>query len=77
MSSSNTKTKSCVKEEYDNIPVYYCKSCLSLRVMSIRDSSDSSMNYCDECGNTEIGETSIQEWEEMYKRKYGFDYLNN
>lgn len=39
------------KEEYNNIPVVYCKHCLSL---AIRNSDG--IDYCDKCGGTETGE---------------------
>lgn len=60
------------KEEYNDIPVEYCKDCLSLK---IKDMSD--IPYCDECGSTDIEETHIKDWEEKYKNKYGNTYLNN
>ena len=49
------------KEEYNNIPVVYCKHCLSL---AIRNSDG--IDYCDKCGGTETGEAHIHEWEKMY-----------
>lgn len=53
--------------EYDNVPVVYCKNCLSLKIMVLDDSVD----YCDDCGCTEMESTDIASWEEMYKKKYG------
>ena len=58
------------KEEYNNIPVVYCKHCLSL---AIRNSDG--IDYCDKCGGTETGEAHIHEWEKMYGQKYGGNYL--
>ena len=75
MSNSCIKTKSCVKEEYNNIPVYYCKDCLSLKIRSV--DSDTSMDYCDECGCTHVEKTDIHTWENLYINKYGFNYLNS
>lgn len=63
------------KEEYNSEPVFYCKQCLSLKVLSIPVIEDS--EYCDECGSTNIGRCSIKEWESMYESKYGFKYINN
>lgn len=60
------------KEEYNNIPVVYCKHCLSL---AIRHSDG--IDYCDKCGGTETGEAHIHEWEEIYGKKYGGSYLTN
>lgn len=70
-----TKTEQPLKEEYDNIPVHYCKECLSLRVMRVAGRDDTT--YCDECGGTNIEQINIKEWETLYKNKHGFTYLNN
>ena len=59
------------KEDYNNEPVYYCSECLSLRIRDI-DGTD----YCDKCGSTNIEQIHIQEWEQMYNRKYYGNYLN-
>lgn len=59
------------KEEYNNIPVVYCKHCLSL---AIRNSDG--IDYCDKCGGTETGEAHIHEWEKMYANMYGGSYVN-
>lgn len=32
-------------------------------------------DYCDKCGSTNIEECSIEEWETLYKNKYGHSYL--
>ena len=60
---------------YNEEPVFYCKHCLSLRIRDIAGLPDS--DYCDSCGTTEIGTTTIAEWQEMYKAKYGYYYLEN
>lgn len=60
-------------EEYNNEPVFYCKSCLSLKVKTV--AVDSDLDYCDECGSTDIGHTHIEDWQQSYRTKYGFDYL--
>ena len=60
-------------DEYNSIPVLYCKRCLSIKVMNISIIED--LDYCDECGSTDIGQCSIEEWEELYKDKYGHKYL--
>lgn len=59
------------KEDYNNEPVYYCSECLSLKIRDI-DGTD----YCDKCGSTNISQTHIQEWEQMYNKKYNGNYLN-
>lgn len=62
-----------LQEEYNNEPVYYCKDCLSLRIKTVVVDMD--LDYCDECGSTDVTQTTIEEWQKMYKNKYGFDYL--
>lgn len=59
------------KEDYNNEPVFYCSECLSLKIREI-DGTD----FCDDCGSTDIKEADIHEWEEMYAKKYGENYLN-
>lgn len=56
-----------------NNTVLYCKNCLSLRIMDIENIENS--DFCDKCGSTSIGETSIGEWEELYLNKYGHKFL--
>lgn len=63
------------KSEYNSEPVFYCKSCLSLKVKTV--AADMDLDYCDECGSTDISQASIGEWEALYKERYGFDYLHN
>jgi hypothetical protein len=48
------------KEEYNNEPVYYCKQCLSLKIRDVEHIDNS--EYCDDCGYTDIGETTIDKW---------------
>lgn len=69
---NNLPTK---KEEYNSEPVYYCKHCLSLKVMGVAGIDDA--EYCDECGSTNIGKASIEEWEKLYEERYGIKYLDN
>lgn len=61
-----------INSDYNQQPVFYCKNCLSLKIRGVEE-----YNYCDECGSTDIEETSIFNWEEMYKNKFGVSYLNN
>lgn len=37
--------------------VFYCKRCLSLAIIA---DDDDDVDYCNECGNTDIGEVSIE-----------------
>lgn len=62
--------------EYNNIPVFYCKRCLSLKIRGISDSIPDS-NYCDSCGSADIEQSHIGEWEQKYIDMYGHKYINN
>lgn len=61
------------KQNYNEEPVFYCKSCLSLKIRSVPNMEDS--EFCDECSSTDIGQCSIEEWEKMYIERYGHRYL--
>ena len=63
------------KEDYNDIPVFYCKNCLSLAVVSIE--SYENVDFCKECGSTNIDRISIREWEKLYYKKYGHRYVDN
>ena len=77
------------KENYNNVPVTYCKTCLSLHIKDVTfprsDSSeeestqkpDALVGYCVPCGNTDLGEAHIEEWKEMYQDRYGKEYLSD
>lgn len=75
MSNLPTKPEKSPKEEYNNIPVHYCKECFSLKVMRVVGMEKAC--YCDDCGCTDVEQTSIEEWEQLYKKKHGFTYLNS
>lgn len=64
------------KEDYNKEPVYYCKGCLSLKVKTVA-AAVLDLDYCDDCGSTDIEQSSIEEWDYMYEKRYGFKYLNN
>lgn len=59
-------------EEYNKIPVYYCRDCLSLRIKATLDQ----LNYCDECGSADIDTTMIDDWVTLYEAKYNYKYLD-
>lgn len=59
--------------DYDSIPVYYCKQCLSLKIKGVP--SIPGMDYCDECNSINIEQTSIEEWEKLYQQRYGYKFL--
>lgn len=68
------RIKSDIKKEYNDEPVYYCKDCLSIKIKSVIVGSD--LDFCDECGSTNIGIAHIEEWQKLYRERYGFDYIN-
>ena len=49
--------------------IFYCKACLSFAIVSI-----AGIDYCDDCGCTDIGEMDAEEWEKMYVKRYGHKY---
>lgn len=57
------------KEEYNQIPVFYCRKCLSLKIRDVEHIDNS--EYCDNCGSTDIAQASVDEWEAMYVARYG------
>lgn len=63
------------KKEYNDVPVFYCNHCLSLNIKTLAEGSK--LDYCDNCGSTDIAQAHIEEWENIYKERHGFKYLNN
>lgn len=61
------------KDLYNEDPVYYCKRCLSLSIREMPMMPE--QDYCEECGNVDVGTTDIEEWKKMYREKYGHDYI--
>lgn len=66
----STEKDTLTIDDYNSIPVYFCKNCLSLKIRVMGEYSE----YCDDCGSTEIETTNIESWREMYKNKYGKDF---
>lgn len=47
-------------KDYNDEPVFYCTSCLSLKIMN--DDQDGDIPcYCDDCGSCDISEGHIEE----------------
>lgn len=63
------------KEDYNNEPVSYCSSCLSLEIKEVDGLPDLAM--CQDCGNTDIESCHIDEWNEKYVTLYGNLFLTN
>lgn len=60
-------------EEFNKVPVCYCKNCLSLRIMILDEQQD----FCDTCGGMDIGTTDIDTWDKMYQEKYKHKFVEN
>lgn len=58
--------------EYNEIPVYYCKECLSLKIISL----DQEQCFCDQCGGMDIDTCTIEDWENMFEQKYNHKFVN-
>lgn len=56
--------------QYNEEPVFYCNRCLSLAIIR----SKGSYCYCKECNSADLGVTDIDDWEELYKKKYGIKF---
>lgn len=67
----NDNQKPFTKEDYNKLPVYYCKHCGSLKIMTMPGLSD---DYCDECGSTDIGKANIDIWLELQKTMFKSPY---
>lgn len=60
------------KEEYNREPVFFCSNCLSLNTKEL-DNVD--LVVCQECGNTDIQEDSLDNWNKLYVDQYGSLFL--
>lgn len=59
------------KVYYNDIPVYYCKKCLSLKIKGVGD-----LDYCGNCGSTDIDQAHIKYWDNLFVEKYGKHFIN-
>lgn len=66
----STEKDMLTTEDYNSVPVYFCKKCLSLKIRVLGEYSE----YCDECGSTDIETTDIESWRKMYKDTYGREF---
>jgi hypothetical protein len=58
--------------DYNNEPVCYCTRCCSLNILDFGTTTV----FCDDCGGTDIGTVTIDEWDIIYFKRYGKHYLN-
>lgn len=76
MESLEEVRKKFINSEYNEEQVYYCKECLSLAIIDVKDENDNvTFTFCNKCGRTDIESTDIFTWEKMYKEKYGDDFI--
>lgn len=59
------------RTEYDDEPVFYCRSCHSLAIKFDTEHEDGEWDgsYCKECGSTDIGTCDIDEWVKEEERR--------
>lgn len=76
------------QDDYNNVPVTYCKTCLSLHLKDIkfdkklsngnkRTEDQSKVTYCIPCGNTDVETSHISVWEDLYEEKYNERFLTS
>ena len=70
------------KEGFENDPITYCKTCLSIYIKTIEfekgpGGEDREVDYCVPCGNTELETVYLSEWEDLYEERYGERFLTN
>lgn len=56
---------------YNDLHVLYCNKCLSLTILEVDGE-----NYCDNCGGCDIQISTIEEWDELYQKRYNNKFLN-
>ena len=61
-----------VPRDYDTEPVRYCSKCYSLK---IRYDEASDIEYCADCGCSDMLESSIEDWERLYEQRFGHKYV--
>lgn len=66
-------TRITLPVEYDREPVFYCEECLSLAIKTIDSNEEDS--FCNDCGSTNIASSTIEEWQELYRERYGHYYI--
>ena len=60
------------KQEDNEDSVVYCTKCYSLK---IKYEDAIGMDCCGDCGCTDFGVTSFDNWENLYKTRYGHKYV--
>lgn len=63
------------KNDFNNVPVVYCTTCLSLNIKTVKGVTED-VPYCCKCGNFDTKTAHIVDWEELYEDKYGKKFLD-
>lgn len=58
-----------MEDNYNDIPVFYCKHCMSLGIKEMAGTE----GYCINCGSTDIGEVDFNEYTSLYRKRFGKD----
>lgn len=66
--------KQCKIREYDKEPVTFCARCYFLK---IKYEDSIGIDCCENCGSSDLQTASIEEWERLYKRRYGHKYIED
>jgi len=67
-----TKSKKIMKEEED--PWTFCPKCYSIR-FKYEDSLGT--ECCEDCGCTDLKTSTFEEWDKLYRNRYGHPYLED
>lgn len=62
------------KVNYDEELVVFCKRCYSLSIIHEEAIGE---DCCKDCGCSDIATTTIEEWEKLYKNRYGHSFIND
>lgn len=61
-------------QEVEEEPITYCRKCYSIKV-KYEDSIG--MDCCGDCGCTDFSTTNFDEWENLYRNRYGHKYMED
>lgn len=59
------------KTDYNEEPVFFCSDCFSLKIERLSDD----MCYCKDCGSGSIESASIEQWDKLYRSKWGLSFM--
>lgn len=62
------------RTNYNVEPVVYCSRCYSLNIIH---EDIIGADCCGKCGCSDVKTTSIEEWEKLYKNRYGHNFITD